>query len=69
MPQAAQQHGDQHIDIGSRAATAASDMEDAKQLQQEHHDNIELQIDDIDVEIAALQTKRENLVQQHPRIN
>ena len=51
------------------AAPAASDMEEAKELLQEHHDNIEQKIEDIDAEIAALQTKRENLVQQHPRIN
>lgn len=51
------------------AAPAASDMEEAKELLQEHHDNIEQKIEDIDAEIAELEAKRKNLVQQHPRIN
>jgi MHS family proline/betaine transporter-like MFS transporter len=51
------------------AAPAASDMEEAKELLQEHHDNIEQKIEDIDAEIAELEAKRNNLVQQHPRIN
>ena len=51
------------------AAPAASDMAEAKELLQEHHDNIEQKIEDIDAEIAELEAKRENLVQQHPRIN
>ena len=51
------------------AAPAASDLEEAKELLQEHHDNIEQKIEDIDAEIAELQAKRENLVQQHPRID
>src|ERR1700712_7837 len=51
------------------AAPAASDIEEARELLQEHHDNIEQKIEDIDAEIAELQVKRKNLVQQHPRIN
>ena len=51
------------------AAPAASDMAEAKELLQEHHDNIEQKIEDIDAEIAELEAKRQNLVQQHPRIN
>jgi MHS family proline/betaine transporter-like MFS transporter len=51
------------------AAPAASDLEEAKELLQEHHDNIEQKIEDIDAEIAALEAKRKELVQQHPRIN
>ena len=51
------------------AAPAASDIEEAKELLQEHHDNIEQKIEDIDAEIAELEAKRKNLVQQHPRIN
>ena len=51
------------------AAPAASDIEEAKELLQEHHDNIEHKIEDIDAEIAELAAKRQNLVQQHPRIN
>ena len=51
------------------AVPAASDIEEAKELLQEHHDNIEHKIEDIDAEIAELEAKRKNLVQQHPRIN
>ena len=51
------------------AAPAASDIEEAKELLQEHHDNIEHKIEDIDAEIAELEAERKNLVQQHPRIN
>ena len=50
------------------AAPAASDLEEAKELLQEHHDNIEQKIEDIDAEIAELEEKRKLLVQQHPRI-
>ncbi|MGF0238846.1 glycine betaine/L-proline transporter ProP [Rhodococcus sp. IEGM1300] len=51
------------------AAPAASDLEEARELLQEHEDNIEQKIEDIDAQIAELEAKRENLVQQHPRIN
>ncbi|MFJ2426601.1 glycine betaine/L-proline transporter ProP [Pseudomonas sp. NPDC087804] len=51
------------------AAPAASDLAEAKELLKEHHDNIEQKIEDIDAEIAELEAKRKNLVQQHPRIN
>ncbi|RON44255.1 glycine betaine/L-proline transporter ProP [Pseudomonas frederiksbergensis] len=51
------------------AAPAASDLEEAKELLQEHEDNIEQKIEDIDAEIAALEAKRKTLVQQHPRID
>ncbi|RLU14448.1 proline/betaine transporter, partial [Pseudomonas prosekii] len=51
------------------AAPAASDIEEAQELLQEHHDNIEQKIEDIDAEIAELEAKRKNLVQQHPRID
>ncbi|QBQ10114.1 MULTISPECIES: glycine betaine/L-proline transporter ProP [unclassified Pseudomonas] len=51
------------------AAPAASDIEEAKELLQEHEDNIEQKIEDIDAQIAELEARRENLVQQHPRIN
>jgi len=51
------------------ATPAASDIQEAKEILQEHHDNIEQKIEDIDREIAELQAKRERLVQQHPRIN
>jgi len=51
------------------ATPAASDMEEAREILQEHHDNIEQKIEDIDEEIARLEAKRKNLVQQHPDIN
>ena len=50
------------------AAPAASDIEEARELLQEHHDNIEQKIEDIDAQIAELEAKREKLAQQHPRI-
>jgi MHS family proline/betaine transporter-like MFS transporter len=50
------------------AAPAASDIEEARELLQEHHDNIEQKIEDIDAQIAELEAKRQTLAQQHPRI-
>ncbi len=50
------------------AAPAASDIEEARELLQEHHDTIEQKIEDIDAQIAELEAKRKLLVQQHPRI-
>ncbi len=51
------------------AAPAASDIDEARELLQEHHDNIEQKIEDIDTQIAELEAKRKLLVQQHPRID
>ncbi len=51
------------------ATPAASDIAEAREIVQEHHDNIEQKIEDLDREIEALQAKRSNLVQQHPHIN
>ena len=51
------------------ATPAASDIQEAKEILREHHDNIEQKIEDIDAEIAELQAKRSRLVDQHPRIN
>ncbi|WP_426198654.1 glycine betaine/L-proline transporter ProP [Pseudomonas sp. DC3200b2] len=51
------------------AAPTASDLEEAKELLQEHHDTIEHKVEALDAEIARLQAKREELVQQHPRID
>ncbi|WP_294910132.1 glycine betaine/L-proline transporter ProP [Tatumella sp. UBA2305] len=51
------------------ATPAASDLEEARELLQEHHDNIEQKIENIDEEIAQLEARRKNLVQQHPDIN
>lgn len=51
------------------AAPAASDIHEARELLQEHHDNIEEKIEDIDSQIAELEAKRATLAQQHPRID
>ena len=51
------------------AAPAASDIEEARELLQEHHDDIEQKIEDIDAQIAELEAKRQLLAQQHPRID
>ncbi|PIJ51130.1 proline/betaine transporter [Erwinia sp. OLTSP20] len=51
------------------AAPAASDMEEAREILQEHHDNIEHKIEDIDAQINELEAKRKVLVQQHPTIS
>ena len=51
------------------AAPAASDIDEARELLQEHHDNIEQKIEDIDAQIAELEAKRQTLAQQHPRID
>jgi len=51
------------------ATPAASDIQEAREILQEHHDNIEQKIEDIDQEISELQEKRKRLVQQHPDIN
>ena len=51
------------------ATPAASDLQEAKEILREHHDNIEQKIEDLDAEIEALQEKRSRLVDQHPRIN
>ncbi|WP_437610522.1 glycine betaine/L-proline transporter ProP [Erwinia sp. V71] len=51
------------------ATPAASDLAEAKEILQEHHDNIEQKIEDITAEIAELEEKRKHLINQHPRIN
>jgi MHS family proline/betaine transporter-like MFS transporter len=52
------------------AAPAASDLEEAKELLQEHHDNIEQKIEDIDKpKLPRWKPNARNLVQQHPRID
>ncbi|QCR38335.1 glycine betaine/L-proline transporter ProP [Nissabacter sp. SGAir0207] len=51
------------------ATPAASDLAEAKEILREHHDNIEQKIEDINTQIAELETKRASLIQQHPRIN
>ena len=53
----------------SGAAPTASDIDEARELLEEHHDNIEQKIEEIDAQIAELQARREHLVQQHPRVN
>lgn len=50
------------------ATPAASDLDEAREILQEHHDNIGQKIDDIDEEIQRLEQKRSRLVDQHPDI-
>lgn len=50
------------------ATPAASDLDEAREILQEHHDGIEQRIEDIDVEISRLEIKRSQLVDQHPDI-
>ncbi len=50
------------------ATPAASDIEEAREILQEHHDGIEQRIEDIDAEISRLEAKRRRLVDQHPDI-
>ncbi|BDH45823.1 proline/betaine transporter [Salmonella enterica subsp. enterica serovar Choleraesuis] len=51
------------------ATPAASDIAEAREILQEHHDNIESKIDDLTQEIETLERKRRQLIDQHPRIN
>ncbi len=51
------------------ATPAASDIQEAKEILKEHHDNIEQKIEDIDAEIAEHQANRSKLFPQHPRFN
>ncbi|WAT02965.1 glycine betaine/L-proline transporter ProP [Rouxiella chamberiensis] len=51
------------------ATPAASDRAEAKEILQEHYDSVEQKIEDIDLQIAELQKKRSNLIDQHPEIN
>lgn len=51
------------------ATPAASDLEEAKEILQEHHDNIEQKIEDLNKEITELEAKRKHLINQHPDIN
>ena len=50
------------------ATPAASDLDEAREILQEHHDNIGQKIEDIDEEIQRLEQKRSRLVDQHPDI-
>ncbi|MEG3135103.1 glycine betaine/L-proline transporter ProP [Rouxiella sp. T17] len=51
------------------ATPAASDRAEAKEILQEHYDSVEQKIEAIDEQIAELQKKRSNLIDQHPEIN
>lgn len=51
------------------ATPAASDKAEAKELLQEHHDNIEAKVEDLTAQIEALTEKREQLIEQHPKLN
>lgn len=46
----------------------ASDIDEAREILQEHHDNIEQKIEDITLQISELEEKRKHLVEQHPII-
>ena len=50
------------------ATPAASDLNEAREILQEHHDDIGQRIEDIDEEIKQLEQKRRRLVDQHPDI-
>lgn len=50
------------------ATPAASDLDEAREILQEHHDNIEQRIEDIQAKISELEIKRRQLVDQHPDI-
>ncbi|MBT0722225.1 proline/glycine betaine transporter ProP [Tatumella sp. TA1] len=52
----------------SGATPAASDLNEAREILQEHHDGIGQKIEDIDEEIQRLEQKRSRLVDQHPDI-
>lgn len=51
------------------ATPAASDRAEAKEILLEHYDNIEHKIEAIDEEIAALQKRRQSLIDQHPKLD
>lgn len=51
------------------ALPAASDRSEAKEILSEHFDNIEQRIEDVDDEIKQLERKRQDLIDQHPKIN
>lgn len=51
------------------ATPAASDRSEAKEILSEHFDNIELRVEDIEQQIEDLQKKRQNLIDQHPKLD
>lgn len=51
------------------AVPAASDRQEAKEILQEHHDNIEEKVEDITKQIEELEKKKQALIDQHPRLN
>ncbi|WP_028358291.1 glycine betaine/L-proline transporter ProP [Brackiella oedipodis] len=51
------------------ASPTASNLEEAQELLQEHHDGISEKIDAISAEIERLQRKRQDLLDQHPERN
>jgi len=51
------------------AAPLATDEEEAQELLEQFHDHIEQKIDVLDQKIEHLQRKRQNLADQHPKIN
>lgn len=51
------------------ATPAASDHAEAKEILNEHYDNIEQKVEDIEQQIAELEKKRQSLINQHPKLD
>lgn len=51
------------------ATPAASDRSEAKQILSEHFDNIEQKVEDIEQQLKALEKKRQDLIDQHPKLD
>lgn len=51
------------------ATPAASDRSEAKEILIEHYDHIEQQVDEIEHQIESLTAKRQDLVDQHPKLD
>ena len=47
----------------------AANRDEAQSLLSEHFDSIEEEVEDIDEQIEALQNKRQELVDQHPKLD
>lgn len=51
------------------ATPAASDRSEAKEILSEHFDHIEQKVDDIELQIKELEKKRQDLIDQHPKLD
>ncbi|EHD13133.1 hypothetical protein CIN_18700 [Commensalibacter intestini A911] len=51
------------------ATPTASDKEEAKEILSQHFDTIEQKVEELDETIAELEKKRQNLVDQHPKLD